>query len=141
MRFPLVSSGKRGPSRIRMCAYNMRCGGGNNMNMALRAMAGMRIDLGFFFETKLPHSLFTHEAEGFSVVATQANSYSQGGVALFYRPNERSWSLEGIRGHGPNVISATLVTGRRRWTILGVYIPPSDDSGITLTSIGEAVRS
>ena len=47
-------------------------------------MEQMRVDFGVLTETKLNHTFFTHEANGFSVIATKAKSCSQGGVALFY---------------------------------------------------------
>ena len=42
--------------------------------------------------------------------------------------------------HGPNVISCVLVSGDRRWNILGVYIPPSEDNGETVNYLIEAIR-
>jgi hypothetical protein len=39
---------------------------------------------------------------------------------------------------GPNVIRATLVSGRRRWRIVGGYIPPNEENGSTIDFIQAA---
>jgi len=109
--------------------------------MALRAMDSMRLDFGLFCETKLTHEMYTKDCCGYRVYATKAKSAHQGGVALFYRPDSPLWTIEGIRSHGPNTISCLVVSGNRRWNLVGSYIPPSEDSGETLQYIGEAIRT
>jgi exonuclease III len=116
----------------RLATYNIQHGGGNNLNKALRAMDQMRIDFGLFTETKIPHNMYTKECDGYTVFATRAESSTCGGVALFYRTASLHWSIEGIRAHGPNVISCTLVSGLRRWSLIGCYIAPSETDGATL---------
>jgi hypothetical protein len=127
--------------RLRIAEYNIISGGGSQLYMALRAMAQMRVELGVFCETKLTNDMYPRECCGYSVFATQAKSHSQGGVALFYRSNASQWTIEGTRTHGPNVLSCSLVTGSRRFSLLCVYIPPSEDDGETLTYLEEAVRT
>ena len=34
--------------------------------------------------------------------------------------------MEGIINFGPNVASFLLTSGRRRWYVLGAYVPPHD---------------
>jgi exonuclease III len=115
-----------------MCTYNILNAGGNRLNMALRAMAFMRVDLGLFQETKLSHDKFTHQCCGYQVCATRAKSSSQGGVALFYRES-KNWTIEGVHFYGPNVMCCTLVSGFDKWSIIGMYIPPSEVDGSTLS--------
>ena len=115
--------------RLRIAEYNIVSGGGSRLYMALRAMAQMRVELGVFCETKLTNDMYPRECCGYSVVATQAKCHSQGGVALFYRSNASQWTIEGTRAHGPNVLSCSLVTGSRRFSLLCVYIPPSEVDG------------
>lgn len=126
--------------RLRVCTYNIVSGGGNRLNMALRAMALMRVDLGLFMETKLSHDKYTTDCCGYQVVASRAKSNTQGGVALFYRTS-KIWTIEGVRTYGPNVLSCTLVSGQDRWSIIGMYIPPSEDDGSTLSFYHEAIRN
>ena len=116
--------------RIRMLVYNIISAGGNNLNVALRAMNHTHIDLGFLIETKLTHNKYTKKCEGYTVYSTQTDGY-QGGVAIFYR-NTAQWTIEGVKAFGPNVIRCSLVSGNRRWTCIGLYIPPSDSNGEAL---------
>ena len=51
-------------------------------------------------------------------MATEAPSAHRGGVAIFYREVEH-FSVEEIYLHGLNVIRFKLVTGRRRWHVVG----------------------
>lgn len=118
------------PSFLRLLVYNIISAGGNNLNMVLRAMNHMHIDLGFLTETKLSHDKYTRNCEGYAVYSTRSDPF-KGGVALFYR-NSPYWTIEGIQPFGPNVLRCSLVCGNRRWTCLGIYIPPSDSGGDTL---------
>jgi exonuclease III len=127
--------------RLQIAEYNIIFGGGSHLYMALRAMARMRVELGIFCETKLTNDMYPRTCCGYSVVATQTKTHSQGGVALFYRSNASQWTIEGIRTHGPNVLSCTLIVDSRRWSLLGVYIPPNETTGETLTYLAEAVHS
>ena len=132
-----------------MIEYNMMSGRGNRLEMIMREMCSMRVDLGILTETKLDHDMLMYECNGYNIVCTKAHSAHQGGVALFYRSSHSisslPWSIEGIRTHGSNVVSGTIVSGSFRWTLIGCYIPPSEDCSLdnddTLLSLQEAVNS
>ena len=115
---------------LRLITYNIISAGGNNLNVVLRAMNQMHINVGFLTETKLSHDKYTRDCEGYSVYATRSAPF-KGGVALFYR-NTPQWTVEGIRPFSPNVLRCSIVSGNRRWTCVGMYIPPSDSTGDTL---------
>ena len=84
---------------------------------------GWSIALGVFHETKCTDGVYTRVSAGYRVVATDAPSRHRGGVALFYR-EEANFAVEEVRTYGPNVLSFEVVTGRRRWYIIGCYIVP-----------------
>ena len=44
---------------------------------------------------------------------------------MFYREGA-GFAVEEMRQYGPNVISFKVVTGRRRWYIIGCYLAPDD---------------
>ena len=50
--------------------------------------------------------------------------------------------MEEVREYGPNVISFEVVTGRRRWYIIGCYIAPDDARRIdqVVTALGDQPR-
>ena len=56
---------------------------------------------------------------------------------MFHRPAPH-FALEAVRKYGPNVISFQLVTGARRWYIVGCYLAPSDTS--TIERVVKALR-
>ena len=122
-----------------MVTYNVIHAGGNNLNMVLRQMAHMHVDLGFLTETKLSHSKYTRNCEGYSVYSTRSDGF-KGGVALFYC-NSSQWTVEGIQAFGPNVLRCSLVSGNHRWICVGVYFPPSESDGTTLNFLEQATRN
>ena len=125
---------------IRLITLNIRNGGYSNLNVVLRAIHQMRVDIGILTETKIDNDMYTRDCCGYTIFASQAKSKHQGGVALFYRTTNSRWWIEGERAHGPNVVSCVLVSGNRRWNVLGVYVPPSEDDGETLHFVNEAVQ-
>ena len=127
-------------SDLKICTYNIQSGGINRLEQVLRCMRMMNIDIGFLTETKLIQGFHTQGAEGYEVIATEARSRHQGGVALCYRKSA-NFHIEGTSTVGPNVISATLVSGRKRWRMLGVYIPPSEEDGSTLEFVQRAATA
>jgi exonuclease III len=133
------NSARRHGNRLRLITYNIISAGGSRLNMALRAMNHMHIDLGIFSETKLTNNMYTQQCFGYEIIATTSTSFYQGGVALFYRQQSTGWSIEGIKRHGPNVISCTLIVGKTLWGVIGAYIPPLESSGETLNFIDAAI--
>ena len=47
---------------------------------------------------------------------------------MFYREGA-GFAVEEVRQYGPNVISFKVVSGRRRWYIVGCYLAPDDAQG------------
>ena len=82
------------------------------------------MDLGILQETKLTDSIYTRGSSGYSVITTDAPSRHRRGIAFFYR-SEPYFVVEALEKFGPNVLGFQLVTGERRWTIIGAYIVPT----------------
>ena len=112
-------------NRVRIASYNIRNGRRWRLESALRAMEQMDVGLGFLLEAKITDGAYTRFSSDYHVVATDAPSPHQGGIALFYKDSRR-WHIESVRRHGSNVISCVLVTGTRRFGLVGAYVPPSD---------------
>ena len=49
-----------------------------------------------------------------------------GGVAVTWRANV-GWQVEGFSNFGPNVVSFWGMTGRRRWYVVGAYVPSNNN--------------
>ena len=122
---------------IRFGTFNIRNGQNAGLELALFGMAQGQVDCGVFQVMKLTKGVYTQKSSGFWVMATEAPSAHRGGVAIFYREAER-FAIEDICLHEPNVIRFQLVTGRRRWDVVGCYIAPINDS--TIEDVSETIR-
>ena len=123
---------------IRFGTYNIRNRHNSRLEAALQGMSQANMDLGILQETKLTYGIYTRGLAGYSVVATDAPSRHHGGVAIFYRW-EPHFAVEAVEKFGPNVIGFQLVTGARRWYIVGVYLAPYDTE--TMERVTGAIRS
>jgi len=107
--------------------WNIQSGRNSRLETALRALGVVGVDLAFLTETKLTDGIYTRFSSDYHVLATNAASRTQGGVALVYRDSPY-WQVESAVLHGPNVISAEIVSGNKRYGIVGAYIPPKDST-------------
>ena len=114
---------------IRLGTYNIWNGRNRGLDLALRGMAQVNMDLDIFPETKCTDGIYTRESAGYSVLATDAPSRHRGGVAVFYRPSPH-FAVEVVHHFGPNVVGFQLVTGAQWWYIIGCYLAPNDTSTI-----------
>ena len=96
------------------------------------------MDLGILQETKLIDGIYTCGSSGDSVVATNAPSRHRDGVAIFYRSTPH-FAVKAVENFGPNNIRFQIMTGARRWYIVGVYLAP--DKTETMERVSEAIRS
>ena len=126
--------------KIKIANLNIQDGRNSRLNGALRCMKQMDVDIGVLTETKFSNNKFTKVDEGYTVVGTVTDG-NKGGVVLFYRDGADDWVLESIKTFGPNVIRGTIVSGQKRWYIIGAYIPPSEEDGRTLDCIAQARES
>ena len=90
-----------------------------------QALSIVGVDLYFLKETKLTNGIYTRFSLGYWVLATNTMSHGQGGVDLVYRELPY-WQVELSVLHGPNVISAVIVSGNLQYGIVCLYIPPAD---------------
>ena len=70
------------------------------------------------------HPYHAHEYDGWEVFSTYTDNPHQGGVAIVFKKDSKTWSVESPVRHGSNVLSCELVSGEKRTAIIGVYLPP-----------------
>ena len=85
MRSTETNIGQADRVSISIGTYNIRGGRAGRLEAALRAMQQMNLDIGILTETKLTNGIHTRQSSGFQVVATEARSAHQGGVALVFK--------------------------------------------------------
>ena len=66
---------------------------------------------------------------GYKVLATKAPSKHQGGVALLWQPEYEAFEIKATKIVTPNLITFQLVTGDKRYYVIGIYIPPNNTEG------------
>ncbi len=108
----------------------IRSGWNGGLESALREMEGMDLDLGILLETKVADKIYTQNLSGYSVVASNAPSTHQGGIALFWQPN-KLYEVEDWQIRGPNLLTFVLVMGSTQFFAVGCYIPPNHLSTIS----------
>eukprot|EP00978_Attheya_sp_CCMP212_P033499 scaffold135307_cov66-Attheya_sp.AAC.1 len=90
---------------IRLVSYtNIRNGRAGRFEAALRAMAQANVDLGVFQETKLTDGRpYIHD--------------DRRGIR-----DLPHWQVEAYQAYGPNVLSFQLVSGQKRWYVVGAFM-------------------
>ena len=91
---------------LRLITLNIRSGRNSNLNVVLRTMHQMRVDLGILTETKIDNEMYTRDCCGYTVLASHARSKHQGGVALFIRQRIH---VGGLRVRGPMALTLSVV--------------------------------
>jgi len=112
---------------IKIATWDIWDGRNARLETALRALNKMGMDLALLTETKLTDGIYTRYSSGYNVIAPNAVSGRQGGVALVYKDSPY-WQVESVEVHDPNIISFEIVSGRRRYALVGLYIPPEDST-------------
>ena len=114
---------------IRFGTYNICNGQKGGLEAALWRMSQAIMDLGILEDTKLTDDIYTRGSAGNNVIALDAPNRHRGGIAIFYR-SAPHFVVEAVAKIGPNVIGFQLVTGERRWYIVGVYLASEDTTTI-----------
>jgi hypothetical protein len=76
---PAPAAAGAAPERasIRIATYNIRSGCEGRLEMALRVMNQMDVDIGILTETKLTDGIHMRQSSGYQVYTTLARSHSQ----------------------------------------------------------------
>ena len=118
-------SGTNGGGGLSVAAWNIQCGRNGGLESACRALVSLDVDIAILQETKLTNNVYARRSSGYSIIASDAPSASQGGVALAWREGG-DFEVEETKIWGPNVLAFRLITGGADYYVVGCYIPPSD---------------
>jgi hypothetical protein len=84
-----------GSESTAVALYNIHSGCNGGLESALRATEAMDMDIGILLEIKVTDEIYTQSSSGYSVLASNAPSAHQGGIALFWWPN-KSYKGQGL---------------------------------------------
>ena len=114
-----------GSETFSVTTWNICCGRNGGLESALRAMDSMGIGVAFLMETKLAKGIYIRCTSRYQVLASDAVSARQGGVALCWKEGI-DYVIEEQRVWGANVVTCHLITGKTQYYVVGAYIPPAD---------------
>ncbi len=80
-------------------------------------------------EMKITNDRYTHTTSGYKVLATKAPSKHQGGIALLWQPEHKTFEIEATKIVTLHLITFQLVMGDKRYYVIGIYIPPNNTDG------------
>ncbi len=91
---------------------------------AAKGLAQMGVGVAFLTEMKITDDRYPKFSSGYKVIASEATSHLQGGVALVWKEGHDSFEVEAATVATPNLLTFQLVTGHKRFHVMGIYIPP-----------------
>ena len=124
---------------IRIGTLNIVSGRSNRLEMVCKKLKRYEIDLCILRETKLS-GFHTVESHDFRIFATKVKNKNKGGVAMLYQRSE-NFHIESPKGYGDNIVKATIIHGRQRTVVLGIYIPPSESNEETMIKLDKAMKN
>ena len=92
-----------------IATWNIRSGRAGGLISATRALDSLNVHIGFLQETKITDGIYSRASHGYSIVASNAPSAHQGGVALCWKEDD-AYELKETRFYGPNVVAFRLIT-------------------------------
>ena len=77
-----------GTNRVSILTWNIRNGRNGGLESACRALGPLGVDIAVLQETKLTKGIYTKRSGGYTIVASDAPSAQQGGIALCWKESE-----------------------------------------------------
>ena len=110
--------------------WNIRSAWGAGLAAAAKVLRQMGVGCCVLTKTKLTDDRYPKHVSGYHVIASKATSPHQGGVAILWEAEHRDFEVEAVQVRTPNLLTFHLVTGEERYFVMGVYIPPTDTTGV-----------
>ena len=95
------------------------------MDTTMHALHKGNVGIVVLLETKLTRGIHTRFSSGYKVWETEAKSRHWGGISIVWM-KEWVWEVEGLHLFGPNLVSFTVTSGKKRWYVVGAYVPPNN---------------
>jgi hypothetical protein len=64
------------------------------------------------------------------VLVSKAASPHQGGIGCIWRVDHDGFEVKAVRPLTPNLLTFQLVTGNKRYYVMGIYTPPNCTTGM-----------
>jgi len=130
MSAPAASPRSGDSGTFSIATWNIRCGRNLGLASAAKGLAQMGVGAAILTEMKITDNRYPKFSSGYKIIASNATSHSQGGVALVWKEGHDSFEVEAATVATPNLLTFQLVTGYERFYVMGIYIPPNDTTGV-----------
>jgi hypothetical protein len=112
-----------------LATWNIRCRRNTGLTSAAKGLAQMGVNCVVLTKVKITNGKYPRCASGFKIILSTATSHSQGGIALLWNKGHASFKVKVVKIVTPNLLTFQLVTGYKRFYMMGTYIPPNDTTG------------
>jgi hypothetical protein len=119
-----------GSGTFSIATWNIRSAWRTGLAAAAKGLRQMGVGCAVITKTKLTDARYPKHIEGYHVIALEATSPQQGGIALLWTAGHQDFEVEAVKIVSPNVLTFQLVTGRVQFFVIGAYIPPTDTMGV-----------
>jgi hypothetical protein len=109
---------------------NIRCGQNTGLTSAAKGLVQLGVNCAVLTEVKIMNNKYSRCASGFKAILSIVLSHSQGGVALLWNEGHASFEVEAAIIITPNLLTFQLVTGYKQFCMMGIYIPPTNTTGV-----------
>jgi hypothetical protein len=110
---------------VRLCTYNIMSGRNSWLVAAIRALQFMNIDIAILTEVKITQEIYPRTYNGYNIIATNAPSAHQGGVAIAWKARN-GFCLDSVKIHDSNLLTFQLIAGGCHWLLAAVYMSPNE---------------
>jgi hypothetical protein len=119
-----------GSRTFSIATWNIRSVWRAGLAVAAKGLHQMGVGCAVITKTKLTDARYPKHVEGYHVIASEATSPQQGGIALLWTAGHQDFEIKAVKIVSPNALMFQLVTGSVRFFIIGAYIPPADTTGV-----------
>ncbi len=113
-----------------LATWSIRCGQNTGLTSAAKGLAQMGVNCAILTKVKIINDKYPRCASGFKVFLLKATNHSQGGIALLWNKGHASFEVKAVDIITPNLLIFQLVTGYKRFYVMGIHIPPNDTTGL-----------
>ena len=128
---------------LRIGTINVQAAGGKAIwNLHAAAKEGWEHWLSVFVctETKISNQCYPKTSFIYNILASEDSKNNRGGVAIFYQTTCPLYTAEDGKIYDTNVVALTVVSGKFRRRLIGVYLSPTHIEEKTWLALRKAVQ-
>ncbi len=100
------------------------------MTSASKGLAQIGVNCAVLTKVEIANNKYPRCVSRFKVILSKGASHSQGGGALLWNKGRASFEVKATNIITPNLLTFQLVMGYKQFYVMGIYIPPSDTTGV-----------